>query len=147
MLVILTLLFVAACYAAPQEMGTHVYDAESDCFQQHPSITREFLEGLKKVKKLPDDPTQDFKCFMACVGKKIEAMSQSGDFHFDTLKEITVLITGGDASHDDAHAMVSKCFDVDHDDDCEKAWKYVQCKVDELQPYKFSKGFCPTCHE
>ncbi|XP_065216299.1 uncharacterized protein LOC135842665 [Planococcus citri] len=147
MLVILTLLFIAACYGAPQEMGEHVYDAESDCFEQHPSITREYVEELKKTKKLPENPSRDLKCLFFCVGKKIQAMSESGDFHFETLKNVTVQITGGDADHDDAHGMVSKCFDVDHDDDCEKAYKYVECKIDELQPYKFSKGFCPACHE
>nr|ALS31056.1 odorant-binding protein [Phenacoccus solenopsis] len=147
MLALVAFLFVASCYAAPQEMGSHVYEAEGDCFDAFPSITRDYLEGLKKVKKLPENPTRDFKCFITCVGKKIEAMSANGEFDFDTLKEITVLITGGEATHDDAHKMVSNCFDVEHDDDCEKAWKYIECKIEELKPYKFSKGFCPTCHE
>ncbi len=36
-------------------------------------------------------------------------MSMDGDLHFDTLKTLTVAITDGDATHDDAHGMVSKC--------------------------------------
>lgn len=39
-------------------------------------------------------------------------MSNDGDLHFDNLKQVTVDITAGDASHDDAHTMVSKCIDV-----------------------------------
>lgn len=39
-------------------------------------------------------------------------MSQAGDLHFEGLKNLTVKITAGDATHDDAHEMVSKCIDV-----------------------------------
>lgn len=72
-------------------------------------------------------------------------MSHVGDLHFDNLKNMTVEITAGHASHDDAHSIVNKCIGVDHDDDCEKAYKYVQCKIEQLMPYKFSKDFCPGC--
>ncbi|XKL69601.1 hypothetical protein PGB90_007370 [Kerria lacca] len=140
-----SILFLVHVYAAPQEQGADIFDAEDTCLAKYPSLTREFMENLKLTRVLPENPTDDFKCFLFCVGKTLSAINHSGEYHFDTLKELTVAVTGGDATHDDAHAMVSKCIVADHENNCEKAWKYVQCKVEELQPYKFSKGFCPSC--
>nr|ALV87608.1 odorant binding protein 15 [Drosicha corpulenta] len=123
----------------------YVYDAETECMVTFPSITREFMEAIKQERKLPDKPTQDFKCFLSCVGKKLEAIVGM-ELLLDMLKSIAFDITGGEFTDEEAHEAINDCIrKAVTPDECELSWEFVDCIVDDIKKFKLHHTFCPTC--
>ncbi|XP_065217962.1 uncharacterized protein LOC135843852 [Planococcus citri] len=134
MLLLIFSALVASTWA--QKIGIqHYIRAEKACLPKYPPEVKAQLHDLKVKRVLPDDASDDFKCFMSCLGQEMGLMDEKGEFHNEKLKDLTTsAISSTDViTPEEIHAAVEECTKIQHDVLCEKVHLYLTCNHDKLK--------------
>jgi len=126
-------IFTIPTFSQDDPFHKRLIQAEDNCFASNPNMKKEHYDAAKltlEIDKHADD--EDFKCFLACIGKELELVSDVGEFHSGKLIEMTKEMVHEDVDHAQASDWVDQCSNSAtakmEAGACEMAFAYVKCK-------------------
>ncbi|XP_065216298.1 uncharacterized protein LOC135842664 [Planococcus citri] len=140
LIVLGSLLVSTLAVPSPQELSIkQMIDSEKKCLANYPPELKALLKEVKMKRAYPENPSNDFKCFMDCMGRELGIFDDQGNYHFEKLKAFTGMVASDSSvTADEIHQAVEACIKVDHELTCEKAHLYITCKQDKLGHAKLS---------
>lgn len=84
-------------------------------------VKQEILDEFYKYRQMPDDPC--FKCFLKCLGSKIQVYTSTGNLDVKRWSELFAYLT---------LPLAEKCANIVEPDVCQKAYLLVKCVNDAL---------------